>query len=108
MKSSVVGTPIISVRGRKLAESLASRRLLAMLRSTLQSWPKMMLSTQKGEFGASSEGGTYLYVSYSSDLTAEQKRDLLALFATWLIADPDGLLPESTTQSGSSLTGTEG
>lgn len=90
----------IGRRVPKLGESIASRKLLAMLRNTQLSYPTMKIMKRRGAFGVFTDDGTYLYVNYSGSLTDLEKRDLLALFATWLIADPDGLLPESTTQDG--------
>jgi len=44
--------------------------------------------------------GGYLRVLYSPRLTATQQRDLLALLATWLVADPNGLIPPNTLPDG--------
>jgi hypothetical protein len=85
---------------RKLEESLASRKLLAMLQNTRRSYPTMKLLTRKGAFGAFTDEGTYLYVNFSGNLTDTEKRDLLALFATWLVADPDALLPPNIPRDG--------
>jgi len=93
-------TKITSALERKLGESLASRKLSRMLRNTLQSFPTMKLATRRAAFGVFTDDGTYLYVSYSGNLTVDQKRDFLVLFATWLVADPDALLPSNTRPGG--------
>jgi len=53
-----------------------------------------------GRFGASLDEGTYIRVSYSGRLTVEDMRDCLALFATWLVADPSRLLAPGTALDG--------
>lgn len=98
--SSKVETKITYSLAQRLEESAASKKLLAMLRNTLRRWPTTKLETRKGEFGAFMGDGTYLRVSYSSDLTDSEKRDLLALFATWLVADPATLLPWTIRRDG--------
>lgn len=94
------GIPHISRQVRKLGESLASKKLLAMLRNTQQRYPTMKVLTRRGAFGVFTDEGTYLYINYSGNLTDQEKRDLLALFATWLVADPDALLPSNTRPDG--------
>lgn len=94
----------IGTSGRKLVESLASRRLLAMLRNTQQKYPTMKVQTRRGGCGVFTAEGTFLYISYSGNLTPEAKRDLLGLFAMWFAVDPEGLEPRHTTLDGSSWT----
>ncbi len=65
-----------------------------MLRNTLRSYPKAMLLHGKGGFGVSLGGGDCLYIRSSGQLTAQDLRDLLVLFATWLAVDPRRLLDE--------------
>lgn len=89
-----------SQQGRKLGESLATKTLLRMLRSTLRSYPTAKLVTRKGGFGVSLAEGKSLYISSSGNWSPVEKRDLLALFATWLIADPEGLERASTPPGG--------
>lgn len=84
-------TRTTSAPAPKLVESLALRKLSAMLQNTLRKWPKARLLKRPEGFGVSLAADTYLYVSASGNLTAEEKRDLLALFATWWVADPSGL-----------------
>jgi hypothetical protein len=71
-----------------------------MQRSTLRRWPAAKVLKRPAAFGVSLDGDTSLYVSYSGSLTAEEKRDLLVLFATWLVADPGGLTKAPTPQDG--------
>jgi len=71
-----------------------------MLRNTLRNYPTTKLVKLKGGFGVSLAENTYLYVSFSGNLTDTEKRDLLALFATWLVADPDGLQKAPTPHDG--------
>lgn len=89
--------------GRKLSASIASKTLSRMLQSTRQSFPTMKLATRKGGFGVFSDDGTYLYVSFSGNLTLQAKQDLLALFSVWLRADPENLEPSSTRLDGQSV-----
>jgi hypothetical protein len=84
-------TPVIWQQGRKLEQSLATKTLLRMLRNMQQSYPKARLLTRKGGFGVSLEDGRFLYISSSGSWNPMEKRDFLALFATWLVADPNGL-----------------
>lgn len=81
----------IGTLGRRLNESIHSKRLLRMLRSMLQSYPKAKILRRKAGFGVSLDENTYLYVSFSGNLTDEAKRDCLGLFITWLVVDPEGL-----------------
>lgn len=93
--------------GQRLEESEASKKLIRMLRSTLRRWQTPKLETRRDGFGVFMGGSTFLSVSYSSDLTDMEKRDLLALFATWLVADPETLLPWTIRQGGLSSTAAE-
>jgi hypothetical protein len=88
---------------RKLGESKVSIRLLAMLRNTLQSYPRARLMTRRGVCGVFMADGGYLYVSYSGSLTVKERRDLLALFVTWWQADPNGLEKAPTPLTGVSV-----
>lgn len=85
---------------QKLDESIASKKLTRMLQSTLRKWRTTKLETRRGGFGVYMGEQTFLSVSFSSDLTDEEKRDLLVLFATWLVADPETLLPWTIRQGG--------
>jgi len=83
--------PTTSAPAPKLGESLALARLSRMLRNTLRKWPKAKLLKRAGGFGVSLDAETCLYVSSSGSLTVEEKRDLLVLFAAWLITDAEAL-----------------
>lgn len=85
---------------QKLDESVASKKLIRMLQSTLRKWRTPKLETRRGGFGVYMGEQTFLSVSFSSDLTDGEKRDLLVLFATWLVADPETLLPWTIRQGG--------
>jgi hypothetical protein len=100
MKFVEPATPITSPPAPKLAESLASRKLLAMLRNTWQKWPKAKMLRRAEGFGVALDEDTSLYVWCSGNLTATEKRDLLALFATWLVVDPSGLMKCPTPRNG--------
>ncbi len=80
---------------RKSKESSRLSRLVRMLQSTLRSYPKARLRRGKGVFGASLGDNTWIHIRWSGDLSALDMRDLLALFATWLAVDPEGLLGNS-------------
>jgi hypothetical protein len=60
----------------------------------------MLQRSTRGDFGVSLGGATFLRVYASEDLTAEDTRDLLALFVTWLAVDPERVL-EDTPRNGS-------
>lgn len=78
---------------RKSSAATPRAKLARMLRSTLQRYPQARLLRKRGAFGASLGEGRYLQVSFSGELSAADLRDLLVLFATWLAADPDRILP---------------
>jgi hypothetical protein len=67
-------------------------KLCRMLRSMLRSWPRAHLSRTAGGFGVSLDEQTYMRVSYSGRWTDMDMRDCLALFATWLVAEPGYLV----------------
>lgn len=75
-------------------------KLCRMLRSTLRKYPRARLLNTSAAFGASLDEGTFMQVSYSGRWTAEDMRDCLALFATWLVADPARLLESGTSLAG--------
>lgn len=72
----------------KFSDAIRLKRLVGMLRNTLRSYPKARLWRFRGGFGASLGGHAYIRVSYSGPLSAEDMRDLLALFATWCAVEP--------------------
>ena len=75
-------------------------KLVRMLRSTLLRFPLAKLSRTRDGFGASLGENRYLFIRSSGDWTNEDLRDLLALFATWLVADPEYLRGGGSTLSG--------
>jgi hypothetical protein len=81
-----------TVRGPKSSAFEPRAKLVRMLRSMLRSWPQARLIHTSGGFGALLDDRTYIQIAYSGHWTAEDMRDLLALFAIWLVADPDRLL----------------
>lgn len=76
-----------SAQERKLSESSPIGKLSRMLRSTLQSFPNAKMCVMQDAFGVYLGDGAYLHIHYSSHLASADMRDLLALFATWLVAD---------------------
>ena len=93
-------TPTTTKPGRRLVESLALEKLSRMQRNTLRSWPMAKVWRRPAGFGVSLDAETYLYVSCSGNLTAEEKRDLLVLLATWQAVDPEALTKAPTPQDG--------
>lgn len=99
---------------RKSSVSGPLAKLCRMLRSMLRRYPQARLWVYQGGFGVSLDAQTYMRVSYSGNWTAEDMRDLHALFATWLIADPArltthgerlaGVLQKAIQESGLSVT----
>lgn len=92
----------------KSKESSRLNRLVRMLQNTLRNYPLARLRRGRGVFGASLGDNTWIHIRWSGDLSASDMRDLLALFATWLAVDPEGLLGNSADETnGSSAMGTE-
>lgn len=71
-----------------------------MLRSTSRRFPKAYLVGTTGGFGVRLGDGTYLHIVSSGAWTNEDMRDFLVLFATWLVADPEGLRRADTPLDG--------
>jgi hypothetical protein len=67
-------------------------KLCRMLRNTVRRWPSARLYNLRDGFGVSLDERTYVKLSYSGNWTPEDMRDLHALFAVWLVADPSALL----------------
>jgi hypothetical protein len=84
----------------KSKESSQLERLCRMLRSTLRKYPRAHLLNTVAAFGASLDESSYMQVSYSGRWTPEDMRDCLALFAVWLVVDPERLLTPGTTLAG--------
>lgn len=93
-----------SAQVRKSSGSSPLDKLSRMLRSMSRRWPNTsLLSTTEG-FGVRRIDGSFLHIVYSGQWTDADMRDFLALFATWLVADPERLRPLSQTLDGVSLT----
>lgn len=90
---------------RKFSASSPLVKLSRMLRSMSRKWPNTsLLSTTEG-FGVRRIDGSYLHIVYSGHWTDEDMRDCLALFATWLVADPARIRPRTATLDGVLLEG---
>lgn len=76
---------------RKSRDASTLAKLCRMLRSMSRRFPKVYLQTTLDGFGVRLADGSYLRIVYSGKWTDEDIRDFLALFATWLVADPDRL-----------------
>jgi hypothetical protein len=76
----------------RMSSALSPRdKLVAMLRNTLRSYPLARLHRGRDAFGASLGEDTWIRIRWSGHLTDTELRDLLALFATWLVVDPGAL-----------------
>lgn len=84
-------------RELKSREAQRYGRLLRMLRSTLQSYPKAKLLHGRGGFGVSLDAKSSLFIRFSGQLPPADLRDLLALFVTWLAVDPNRLVDTEDT-----------
>lgn len=93
-------TPDTSEQERKSSGATPLGKLVRMLRNTLRKYPQAHLLNTVAGFGASLDANTYIQVSYSGRWTAEDMRDCLALFATWLVADPARLLTPGVNLAG--------
>jgi hypothetical protein len=71
----------------RLLESSPIGKLSRMLRSTLRSFPNAKMCVMQDAFGVYLGEGAYLHIHYSTHLASADMRDLLVLFATWLVAD---------------------
>lgn len=91
----------ISDQVRKSSESKATAKLLRMLQSTSAKYPSARLVRRQAGFGVLLGEGRYLLISTNGDLAPEDMRDLLVLFAAWLVVDADELRRPSTGRSGS-------
>jgi hypothetical protein len=68
-------------------------KLSRMLRSMSRRFPQTSLLVTTEGFGVRRIDGSYLHIVYSGHWTDADTRDFLALFATWLVADPAKLRP---------------
>jgi hypothetical protein len=79
---------------RRLLEYTIGAKLCRMLRNTLLKWPMAQVKATAADFGVLLDEHTYLLIRTNGKLTALEKRDLLALFATWLVVNPEALAQE--------------
>lgn len=79
-------------------------KLSRMLRSMSRRFPRTFLLTTWEGFGVRLDDGRYLHIVRSGKWTPEDMRDFLALFATWLVADPDRVLGGEQPLAGVSAT----
>jgi len=93
-------TRATSAREHRSNDVTLVAKLCRMLRSTLRRYPQARLLNTQDAFGVWLDERMYLQVSYSGHWTAEDMRDCLALFATWLIADPSRILSGGTRLDG--------
>jgi hypothetical protein len=83
-------------------------KLSRMLRSMSRRWPQTSLLVTAEGFGVRRIDGSYLHIVSSGHWTDEDMRDSLALFATWLVADPAHIRPRGELLDGVLLTGLRG
>lgn len=81
-------------------------RLSRMLRSMSRRYPRAHKWNTRGAFGAWLDETRSVRVSYSGSWTDADLRDCLALFATWLVADPAALMGAGEPLVGASSTET--
>jgi hypothetical protein len=74
-----------------------------MLENTLQRWPAASLTVTEVGFGARLDEQTSLLIASNGPLTDGDMRDLLALFAVWLVADPAMLREGGIRRAGRSV-----
>lgn len=78
-------------------------KLSRMLLNTLRNYPRAKLIHHPGGFGVLLDETSYLLVSVNGSLNAETIRDLLALFATWLVVNGSDLVEVGTQVGGRSV-----
>lgn len=89
---------------RKLIDATRQVRLAAMLRNMLRSYPSARLQhSTRGDFGVSLGEGRFLRITWSGDYPIDTLRDLLVLFAVWVLVDPSRVL-NPIGRDGSSVT----
>lgn len=94
-----------SEQERKSNGATPLRKLARMLQSMSRKYPRAFLVGTVGGFGVRLGDGRYLHIVSNGEWTAEDMRDFLALFATWLVADPEGLRRADTPLGGLSSRG---
>jgi hypothetical protein len=95
MRQLEVETRGIVRQERRLLEYTIGAKLCRMLRNTLLKWPMAQVKATAADFGVLLDEHTYLLIRTSGKLTTLEKRDLLALFATWLVVKPEALAQEA-------------
>lgn len=78
-------------QGRKSSDAVAVAALTRTLQSMSRRFPQTRLIHSQDAFGVQLRDGSYLYITRSGNWTDADTRDFLALFARWLVVDPDGL-----------------
>lgn len=81
----------IAEQGRRSSDAAAVAGLTRTLQSMSRRFPQTRLIHSVGVFGVQLRDGSYLYITRSGSLTDADTRDFLALFARWLVVDPEGL-----------------
>ena len=76
---------------RKSRGSTPLVKLSRMLQSISRRFPRAYLIGTQDAFGVRLEDGTSLHIVCNGRWSDADLRDFLALFATWLVADPDRL-----------------
>lgn len=95
-------------RERRSNDASRIAKLARMLQNILQKWPMARLRVGREGFGASLAEDTWIQIHTSGNLTAEDMRDLLALFAVWCAVDPERVINGfSVARDGASLTARE-
>lgn len=74
-----------------------------MLQSISAKYPTARLLSRPGAFGVLLDGDRSLLITINGGWTNEDLRDLLVLFATWLVAEPGYLRGTSHAADGSSF-----
>lgn len=96
-------TSSISEQAPKLLDAIQLKKLSRMLRSMSRRWPNTRLLVTLGDFGVQLDDGRYLHIVRSGNWTAADMRDLLVLFATWLVVEPEKLMRDGELLSGVSV-----
>lgn len=71
-----------------------------MLQSMLRRFPQARLMLTAGGFGVYLDEETALYIASRGHWSDQDMRDWLALFVTWLVADPQAVRGGGTTLRG--------
>jgi hypothetical protein len=85
---------------RKSKERTQLEKLLRMLRSMSRRFPQPKLERTLDGFGVSLADGRWMRIRLTGNWSAEDTRDFLALFATWLTVDAEYLRSGATPLAG--------